>query len=58
MEKKGLCSTCVQAETCIFIKEPPVLQCEEFSNGNNVTTNFKKAKTKRVVSREVATESE
>jgi hypothetical protein len=58
MERKGLCSTCVHVETCIFIKDPPVLQCEEFSNGNNVPTNFKKAKTKRFVSREVATESE
>jgi len=58
MKRKGLCCTCIQVETCIFIKDPPVLQCEEFSNGNNVLTNFKKAKTKRVVSREVATESE
>jgi hypothetical protein len=58
MERKGLCSTCVQVQTCIFIKDPPVWQCEEFSNGNNVPTNFKKAKTKRIVSREVATESE
>ena len=58
MERKGLCSTCVHAETCIFIKDPPVLQCEEFSNGNNVPTSFKQTKTKRVVSREVATESE
>jgi hypothetical protein len=58
MERKGLCSTCVQVETCIFIKDSPVWQCEEFSNGNNVPMNFKQAKTKRIVSREVATESE
>jgi len=58
MESKGLCTTCVEFSTCIFTKDPPVLQCEEFSNGNNVPTNFKKAKTKRIVSREVATESE
>jgi hypothetical protein len=58
MERKGLCSTCVQAETCIFIKDSPVWLCEEFSDGNNVPTRFKQAKTKRIVSREVATESE
>jgi len=58
MERKGLCSTCIQSETCIFIKDPPVLQCEEFSNGNNVPTRFKQVKTKRIVSGEVATESE
>ena len=58
MERKGLCSTCVQVGTCIFIKDPPVWQCEEFSNGNNVPTSFKQTKTKKIVSREVATESE
>jgi hypothetical protein len=58
MEKKGLCTTCIHFEKCIFIKEPPVWQCEEFSNGNNVPTRFKQVKTKRIVSREVATESE
>ena len=58
MERKGLCGTCVQVETCIFIKDSPVWFCEEFSNGNNMPTNFKPAKIKRVVSREVATESE
>jgi hypothetical protein len=58
MGRKGLCSTCIQAETCIFIKDPPVWQCEEFSNGNNMPSNFKKVKTKKFVSREVATESE
>ncbi len=58
MERKGLCSTCVQVNTCIFIKDPPVLQCEEFSNGSSVPTRFKQVKTKKIVSREVATESE
>jgi hypothetical protein len=58
MERKGLCSTCVQVKSCIFIKDSPVLQCEEFSSGNSVPTKFKKAKTKKFVSREVATESE
>jgi len=46
-------------EKCIFVKEPPVWQCEEFSSGNNVPTSFKPRKTKRVLSfREVATENE
>ncbi|MFH1201585.1 MAG: hypothetical protein V1674_01685 [Candidatus Omnitrophota bacterium] len=58
MERKGLCSTCVRVKACIFIKDAPVWLCEEFSNGNHVPTSFKQAKTKRVVSREVATESE
>ena len=58
MERKGLCSTCVQVETCIFIKDPPVWQCEEFSNGNSVPTSLKQVKTKGVASCEVATERE
>jgi len=58
MGKKGLCSTCVEVKTCIFSKEPPVWQCEEFSQGNNMPTRFGQVKTKRVVAREVATESE
>jgi len=58
MERKGLCSTCTYVETCSFIKDPPVWQCEEFSSDNNLSARFKQAKTKRVVSREVATESE
>ena len=56
MEKKGLCGTCVQVETCIFIKEPPVWLCEEFSDGN-VPAKFMQGKLKRVV-RESATDSE
>ena len=58
MERKGLCSNCVQVETCIFIKDPPVWQCEEFYNGNSVPVRCRQAKTKSFVSREVATESE
>lgn len=58
MERKGLCITCIQVETCIYPKNPPVWLCEEFSNGNNVPKNSKKAKAKRFVSCEVATESE
>ena len=35
MEKKGLCSTCIRVKTCIFLKDPPVWQCEEFSIGTS-----------------------
>ncbi|MBU1124859.1 MAG: hypothetical protein KKC84_02445 [Candidatus Omnitrophica bacterium] len=58
MERKGLCSTCVEVQTCIFSKDPPVWQCEEFSDANHAPTSFKQAKTKRAVSRAAATESE
>jgi len=58
MELKGLCSTCVQAKTCIFEKEPPVLQCEEFSFGNHAPISLKLGEIKRVFSQEVALESE
>jgi hypothetical protein len=57
VEKKGLCTTCVNLATCIFTKEPPVWQCEEFSHGNNVPARFRQAKVKRVI-REEVTESE
>lgn len=55
MKNKGLCSTCVHSATCIFVKEPPVWQCEEFSSGNSVPT--RQIKVKRVI-REEVTESE
>jgi hypothetical protein len=58
MERKGLCTTCIEAKACIFVKEPPVLQCEEFSHGNHTPAKFKQAKTKKPISCEVATESE
>ena len=57
MQRKGLCATCIQFEKCIFSKEPPVWQCEEFSSGNNMPTRFRQAGGKRVV-REEVTESE
>lgn len=53
MGKKGLCSTCVEVKTCIFSKEPPVWQCEEFSNGNNLPKRLKQVKVKRVIHEEV-----
>ena len=57
MERKGLCISCMDIKTCIFSKDPPVWQCEEFSNGNNVPAKFRQGKLKRVV-RESATDSE
>jgi len=56
MENKGLCSTCVEFNTCLFVKEPAVLQCEEFSIGNH--TPKKSGQAKRVVSCAQTTESE
>jgi len=58
MEKKGLCNTCVQVATCIFLKDPPVWQCEEFSIGNHVPGSLKQVRAKRTASQEAATESE
>jgi hypothetical protein len=58
MQRKGLCITCREEKTCIFVKEPPVLECEEFSHGNHTPAKFKGAKTKRFVPCEAATESE
>lgn len=46
METKGLCRTCVQAKSCIFLKDPPVWQCEEFSADSSKQIAFKQAKTK------------
>lgn len=58
MEKKGLCRTCVHLATCIFVKDLPVWQCEEFSCSNHTPTRFRQITKKRVISCEVATESE
>jgi hypothetical protein len=58
MEKKGLCCTCLHFETCIFNKKPPVWHCEEFYSNSSVPVRCTQAKIKKVVSREVATESE
>ncbi|MDD4894564.1 MAG: hypothetical protein PHW54_04535 [Candidatus Omnitrophica bacterium] len=56
MNRKGLCSTCAEIKTCIFTKEPPVWQCEEFSGGNNHSA-LRQGNVKRVI-REEVTESE
>ena len=57
MEKKGLCITCANDKTCTFPRKFPVWQCEEFSNGNHVSTRFRQTKVTRVIHDEV-TESE
>jgi len=31
MEKKGLCTTCVNDKGCTFPRNFPVIQCEEFT---------------------------
>ena len=36
MEKKGLCTTCIKFETCIFDKKPTIWQCEEFTSSNHI----------------------
>jgi hypothetical protein len=58
MEKKGLCTTCIEVKTCTFVKDAPIWQCEEFSSGIHTTAKRAQIKSKRVVSCEVATESE
>lgn len=36
MENRGLCVTCVHEKKCIFTKDPPILQCEEFSDYESI----------------------
>ncbi|MDD4939831.1 MAG: hypothetical protein PHE18_03275 [Candidatus Omnitrophica bacterium] len=56
MNKKGLCSTCVEGSDCVFSNGLSVLQCEEFSS----RPAFIQAKAKKVIRvvREEVTESE
>ena len=49
MKIKGLCTTCVELETCIFGKEPPVWQCEEFSNGSHVAASRKQPRAEKAL---------
>ena len=58
MGKQGLCGTCAQVTACIFVKDLPVWFCEEFSNDSNALTSLKQGKIKKVISSEVAIESE
>jgi len=56
MNKKGLCTTCVEGSDCVFSNGLSVLQCEEFSS----RPAFIKAKAKKVIRvvREEVTENE
>jgi hypothetical protein len=61
MEIKGLCGTCVYVTTCVFVKDSPVWQCEEFSDvgrRSEKPAGLKRDKREKVVCREAATESE
>mgnify|MGYP001118301026 CR=1 FL=1 len=51
MEKKGLCSTCVNDEGCTFPRKFPVLQCEEFEVFKPKPEKVKKAKQKKTKSK-------
>lgn len=57
MEKKGLCATCIHLGSCIYSKEQPVWQCEEFFSSDSLPAKCNQVKVKRVV-REEITESE
>ncbi len=47
MEKKGLCGTCMHVKACIFLKIPPIWECEEFSTDSNEQKNFKPVKSRQ-----------
>jgi len=46
MEKKGLCSTCVNDKDCTFLQKLPVWQCEEFTGYPPRQTKIKLTKQK------------
>ena len=48
MEKKGLCSTCVNDKQCTFPRRFPVLQCEEFEGFKPIPARARKAKRKKM----------
>jgi len=48
MEKKGLCSTCVNDADCNFPRKFPVLQCEEFEGFSPKRAKARKAKRKKM----------
>lgn len=52
MERKGLCSSCVNDKECVFERKFPVLQCEEFSDYESRLTRGRplKQKHKRIES--------
>jgi hypothetical protein len=46
MEKKGLCHTCVNDKGCTFPRKFPVLQCEEFAEGEVLVKDRQRHSTK------------
>lgn len=48
MEKKGLCSTCVNDKECTFPRKFPVLQCEEFTGYEPKPTKIGKVERKKM----------
>jgi len=47
MEKKGLCSTCVQDKGCAFPRRFPVWQCEEFTDYETKPAKTRELKPKK-----------
>lgn len=48
MEKKGLCSTCVNDKECTFPRKFPVLQCEEFTGYESKLAKIGKVEEKKM----------
>lgn len=48
MEKKGLCSSCVNDKECTFLRKFPVLQCEEFTGCELKPTKTEKRAWKKI----------
>jgi hypothetical protein len=48
MEKKGLCTTCVNDAVCNFPRKFPVLECEEFESVPPQPQKLRKAKRKKI----------
>lgn len=57
MENKGLCGTCNVDKTCVFPRQFPVLQCEEFTDYTN-SKHSVKARPKKARCTEEITEEE
>lgn len=61
MNKKGICSTCLNVNTCIFAKETQVVwQCEEFASDNHAHSgiNSKVKVARRIPENALVEESE
>ena len=48
MEKKGLCSSCVNDKECTFPRSFPVFQCEEFVGYEPKLTKAEKVKREKI----------